>query len=109
MNMPKPIAERVVSASLHDQRQHVRQPIRERDDHDEAADEVERDLERRELLGRAADRLDAADDDRPREHGDDDADDPRAACRTTLLSATAIEFGCVNGVVVSAATPATSA
>ena len=27
----------------------------------------------------------------------------------TLLTTSAIEFGCVNGVVVSAATPATSA
>ena len=65
MNMPKPIADCSVSASLHDHRQHVRQPTGERDDDDEPADEIQRDLQRRELLGRAADRLDAADDDRP--------------------------------------------
>src|SRR6476646_4204645 len=53
---------------VHDHRQHVRQPIRERDDHRQAAEDVQRDFQRRELLGRAPDRLDAADDDRPREH-----------------------------------------
>ena len=78
------------------------------DDHDEAADQVEADLERRELLGGAADRLDAADDHQPGQHGDDDAGDPRGT-PTCVFMTSAIEFGCVNGVVVNAAMPATTA
>ena len=79
------------------------------EDDDQAADEVETDLERRQLLRGAADRLDAADDHEPGQHGDRDARRRVAECRTRVFSTSAIEFGCVNGVVVSAATPATSA
>ena len=111
MNMPKPIADLVVSASRNTSENTCGSRSANVMMTMSAADQIEADLERRQLFRRAADRLDAADDDRPRQHRDDDADDPSVGrCRTTLLTRHRdARFGCVNGVVVSAATPATSA
>ena len=90
------------------QRQHVGQAGREADQHDRAAAEIEADLDRREPLGRASDGADAADDHQPRQHGDDHAGDP-GGTPAFVCHTRAIELVWVNGVVVSAATPATSA
>ena len=108
MNMPKP------SADVHRERLAER-PARARreaatwtSDHDQAAGEVDADLDRRELLGGAADRLDPADDHEPGQDGNRDHPRSSAARRPACSCTSAIEFVCVNGVVVSAATPATT-
>jgi len=98
------MAARVDNASRNTPAEHVRQLPDVRHDHDEPADQVEPDLQRRQLL-----RARPIDFTPPMitSHVSTAIASPAQSLGTPnwLLITSAIEFGWVNGVVVSAATP----